>query len=166
MKTLLTVITFALMLPALCGEKIKFETTKELMIGESNAFELNTTNRAVLKTADGTYIVLDFVSSNREDGDNTFTEMCSISWTLINPSSIQSKIENAFIQYRSVKTEADSITVETIGGSDKIDLGGLSVGWSFASDSSVFIYPLPGTEYAIARKSNKAEMATPRKPSD
>ena len=151
MKTIIATAALALALPVLGSEKISFEVAKEPKIGESNAFELTKTSRAILRTGGEGYIVLELVDSSREDGGKTFTEACSISWTLITPSSIQSKVENVFIRYRPEKTGADSFTVETIGGSDEIEVGGLSIRWSYASPSRVFLYPVPGTKYATIK---------------
>lgn len=147
MKTLIAITSLALALPV-SGEVASYETVQEPKIGEGNAFEISKSRRAILKTGEG-YLILDLLDSSREDGDQTFTEACRIAWTLITPSSVRNDIANALIRYRSTKTGDDSVTVEKIGGTDKLSLGGVSLRWSYGSPGSVFIYADPGTQYAI-----------------
>ncbi len=165
MKTLLSLLALALILPVGAGEE-KFKTAADNEIGKSNAFELTTDNRVVLKTGTGGYVIIELLGAGREDGEKSFSEECSIYWALVNTTSVESDVKHTFIRYTSKKTGEDSYEVEQIGGSDELEFGGLSLRWSFATSTSVFIYPKPGTEYAITKKQNKPEMATPRKPSD
>ena len=165
MKTLLPLIALSFIQPVGAGEE-KFKTAEGIAIGESNAFELTMKNRVVLKTGTGGYVILELLGAGREDGEKSFSEECSISWTLIGATSIESDVEHNFIRYKSKKTAEDSYEVEQIGGSDELEFGGLSLRWSFATSTSVFIYPTPGTEYAISKKQNKAEEPTPNPPSD
>lgn len=150
MKTLIAMISVALVIPVYAGEETSYKTVQKVKIGEGNAFEISKSRRAILKTDDG-YILLDLLDSSRQDGDDTFTETCRISWTLITPSSVLNDIESVFIRYRSKRTGSDSFTVEKIGGTDKVDFGGVSLRWSYASSGSVFIYAEPGTQYATSK---------------
>lgn len=112
MKPLLLAVTLLGFVSSVSGsEEATFETAKASKIGESSAFELSKGNRAILKTGDHGYVVLDLLESSREDGDATFSDACSISWTLITPKSIQTDTASIFIRYRSEKTKEDSFTV-------------------------------------------------------
>ncbi|MEM1084215.1 MAG: hypothetical protein AAGI48_08835 [Verrucomicrobiota bacterium] len=161
MKLPVALVHLALVLPIIGGEKARFETAKEPKIGESGAFELTTSNRAILKTETNGYILLDLLESSREDGGKTFTEACSISWTWITRDSVQADKTRGFIRYRSEKAEGNSITVTEIGGSDTIEVGALSIRWSYSSPERVFLYPSPGTEYTtiIVEKGNRGKRA-------
>ncbi|MCF6312493.1 MAG: hypothetical protein L3J39_08575 [Verrucomicrobiales bacterium] len=151
MKHLIAVLFFGFVAPILGGEEAAFETAEELKIGESGAFELSKNNRAILKLGENGYFVFDLLDSSREDKGKTFTEACSISWTLITPSSIKSGAISAFIRYSSVEIQEDSFTITRIAGSDTVEIEGLSIRWSYASPEQIFLYPSPGTEYAISK---------------
>jgi len=71
------------------SDKIDFQTAKDSNVGGSSDIELKKTNRAILKIGDRDYIILELIDSSRESDWETFTEACSISWTLITSDSIQ-----------------------------------------------------------------------------
>ena len=72
MKTLLSLLALALILPVGAGEE-KFKTAADNEIGKSNAFELTTDNRVVLKTGTGGYVIIELLGAGREDGEKSFS---------------------------------------------------------------------------------------------
>jgi hypothetical protein len=147
LRNLLLVTLVAFAVAALSAEERNFQVAEKPEIGESNAFQLSTTKGAVVKTEDGDYVVLRLLSSGREDGGNSYTETCALSWTLITPASVKSGIEHFFIRYRSEKIGKGSSRVERIAGSDQFEIGSVSLRWSYGSPVTVYLYPKPGTEY-------------------
>lgn len=149
MKPLVAAILLGFAPPIVGGGEATFKTAKTPKTGEGNAFELTKRNRVILKTGDHGYVVLDLLDSSQEDGGTTSTEACSISWTLITPDSVQNDTAHAFVRYRSEETQENSFMLTEIGGSETIELGGLSIRWSYASPERIFLYPSPGSTYAI-----------------
>lgn len=159
MKTIIALTFLALATHVFGVDKIHFETAKEPKVGESSGFELHKDGRAVLKIGAQNYIVLELTDSSYEDGGKTFTEACSISWTLITPATIQTNTTSAFIRYRSKKT-GEGFLLTAIGGSDSITFGDvLTIGWSYASPKAIFLYPSPGTKYATTKVEDGPEQA-------
>ena len=139
-------------------EKSEFKTAKEVEIGSSNAFELSKTKNAVLKTPDGGFLILKLLKTGNKEGEKSSRESCSISWTLVSAKGAQSGKEDAFIKYEVTKKGADgSRTVEAVDGSDRIEIGGLSFGWSRGSGILVYIYPEAGTEYTTIKVEQDGE---------
>ena len=129
-------------------EESEFKTVKEAEIGSSNAFELSKTKNVVLKTPDGGFLILKLLKTGSKEGEKSSRESCSISWVLVNEKGALSGKEDAFIKYKVTKEDEDGTrTVEAVDGSDRIEVGGLSFGWSRGSGILVYIYPELGTEY-------------------
>lgn len=147
MKTMAILVGLALTCMLHAGEKARFETAKKPKIGESNAFELSKHHRAVMKVGGDGYVVLELIDSSVEGDDRSFIEACSVAWTLITPSSVESDVERAFIGYRSTEPEKNGSTIEAIAGSDEMKVGGVSFRWSYGSPDLIFIYPQPGAQY-------------------
>jgi hypothetical protein len=144
-KTLLLVLTPLLVF---AGEEVPFKAAENPKIGESSAFRLSKTDRAVLRITEGEYIVVQVLESIREESNGTFTEACTLAWTLISPKGIRGGTSKAYIRYKSEKTGENEFNLRTIGGSDHLEIGGQSIQWSYRSQSDVFLYPPVGTFFA------------------
>ncbi len=149
MKTIIAIAHLVLAAQVFGNDPIGFQTAEEPDSGAVSFFELKKTNRAVVKIGDQDYIILELIDASRDGDWETFSESCSISWTLITSISIQSDTVSGSIHYRSKQTNTDSFRTSRIGGSDTILLGGgISMRWSYGSRMAIFLFPSPGTVYA------------------
>ena len=130
------------------GEEVAFKASEAPKIGESNAFKLAKTDRAVLRISEREYIVIELLESIRNDGESTFAEACTVAWTRINPQGIKGGTTKGYIQYKSEKQRENEFAVVAIGGSDQLIMENYSIQWSYGSESNVFLYPSVGTFFA------------------
>ena len=144
------IVLIALTLSVVGGERSEFQVVGEPGVGKSVAFKVSKSIRAIIKADKESYLLLELLESSYDSDKETSMESCRISWTLISPASVQTDTESAFIRYKRTKNIDGSFTVEATGGSEKIEIGGLSMRWSYQSSSSIFLYADPGTQYAIA----------------
>lgn len=143
-KTLLILTPIALF----AGEEVAFKASEAPKIGESNAFKLAKTDRAVLRISEREYIVIELLESIRSDGESTFAEACTVAWTRINPQGIKGGTTKGYIQYKSEKQRENEFAVVAVGGSDQLIMEDYSIQWSYGSESNVFLYPSVGTFFA------------------
>ena len=132
----------------LAGEEVAFKAAEKPKIGESSAFKLSKTDRAVFQITEGEYIVVELLESIREENAGTCTEACTVAWTQICPKGIRGGTTKAYIRYKSEKKGENKFNVSAIGGSDHLDLGDHSIQWSYGSQSDIFLYPPAGTYFA------------------
>ena len=159
MKLIFLLVSLMISSSLIAHEERKFKVAEEPKIGESNAFKLTKTKRSILKTGGESYLILDLISSHRDEGKGTYTEFCAIAWTHITPVSVTTGTERVFIKYEAERKEGSkSVHVKAIDGTDEIELGGLTFGWSYGTGILVYIYPEPGTEYATVNVEQDAAL--------
>jgi len=149
MKTVIAITHLVFAAQVFGNDPISFQTAEDPDSGAVSFFELNKTNRAVVKIGDQDYIILELIDANREGDWETFSESCSISWTHITSISIQRDTVSGSKHYSSKQENTGSFRTSRIGGSDIVRLGGgISIRWSYRSRTGIFLLPSPGTVYA------------------
>lgn len=129
--------------------KLAFKTAKEAALGESSSFPLVLGSEAVLKAPNGQFLILRVESASKEDSADTSKETARLHWELLHGKDVESGVEDYSILYHKKTTAINNYDLTQVEGSDEFTLGGLRLGWSYGHPRGVWIYPEPGTQYAI-----------------
>lgn len=157
MKTFTTLAFLAFAVQVVGSDKIDFQTAKDSNV---RGIALSRENRGILKISDTSYILLELIDASREGEWEGYTEACSISWTLITPSSIQTGTASGSIRYSSREAGTRSFPDSSF---TIFLVDGFTIRWAYGSRNAIFLFPSPDHKFATS-KVNKPSPSSPDRP--